>query len=81
MPAGKLSVTPAPVIAVALGLVSVTVRVVTPPAPMVEGTKPLLTDGPVKPLLTAVTVMAVPGPLPSGSMVAVFTIVAPPACI
>lgn len=75
MPLGKLSTTLAPVMAVALGLVKVTTTEEVPPAAIVDGVNPLLTPGPVNPLFTAVTVMAVPGPEPSGSMLAVLTTV------
>ena len=77
MPLGRLSVTLAPVMAVALGLVRVTVSVDWPPAPIEAGAKALATEGPLSPLLTALTVIAVPGPAPSGSMVAVLSTEAP----
>ena len=69
-PLGKLSVTPALVIAVAFGLVRVTVKTDTALAPTVDGTKLLATAGPLSALLTTDTVIAVPGPAPSGSIVA-----------
>ena len=74
---GKLSVTLTPVMAVAFGLLNVTVTRVTPPAAIVVGKKAFDTLGPARPLLTAETFMAVPAPAPSGSMVAVLTTVAP----
>lgn len=77
MPLGKLSVTPAPVIAVAFELVSVTVKVDLLPAPILDGTKALATEGPTSPLLTADTVIEVAGPAPSGSTVAMLLIVPP----
>ena len=77
IPLGKLSVTLTSVITVVLGLVKVTVRVVFPPAPNVAGAKAFVTEGPLNPLLTAVTTNAVPGPVPSGSIVAEFKTVPP----
>ena len=77
IPLGKLSVTLTSVIAVVLGLLRVTVRVVFPPAPNVAGAKAFVTEGPLKPLLTAVTTKATPGPAPSGSIVAEFKTVPP----
>jgi hypothetical protein len=77
MPLGKLSVTLAPVIVVPFGLVKVTVRVDLLPAPMVDGRKVFATEGPTRPLLTADTVMPVPGPAPSGSTVATLLMMPP----
>ena len=77
MPLGKLSVTLAPVMVVPFGLVKVTVKVDLLPAPMLDGTKAFATEGPTRPLLTADTVMAVPDPAPSGSIVATLLIVPP----
>ena len=77
-PPGILSVTLTPVMARGFELVNVTVNLDLPPAPIVDGTNAFATAGPTRILFTADTAIAVPGPAPSGSIVARFRIVTPP---